>query len=140
MVTIPKVLYTGRTYTKGGREGSARSHDGRLDIRLSPPGAPGGGTNPEQLLGAGWSSSLIGALRHASHARRIPFPSGAAIAAEVSLIHGEQGFFLQVRFDISLPGVQPEIAYLLVDAAQENCPYSKATRGNVAVAVNLLED
>lgn len=137
MVTIPKVLYTGNIHATGGREGLARSDDGNLDVRLSPPGAPGRGTNPEQLLGAGWSSSFIGALHHASHARRIPFPPGAAIAAEVSLIHGERGFFLQVRFDISLPGVETDIGHLLVDAARENCPFSKAMRGNVTLTVNL---
>lgn len=140
MVTIPKVLYTGQTHTTGGRDGEARSPDGRLDVKLSPPGAPGNGTNPEQLLGAGWSASFIGALRHAAQARRIPFPMDAAIAAEVSLIHGAQGFFLQVQFNLSLPGVEPQIAHMLVAAAQENCPYSKAMHGNVGITITLGGD
>lgn len=137
MVTIPTVLYSGQTYTTGGRSGAVRSHDGKLDVRLSPPGAPGEGTNPEQLLAAGWSSSLIGTLRHASQAHRIPFPSDAAIAAEVSLAHGALGFFLQARFEVSLPGMDPEIALMLIDAAKENCPYSKAMRSNISIAITL---
>lgn len=53
---IDTVLYTGKTHTTGGRDGQARSTDGRLDIKLSPPGSSGAGTNPEQLLAAGWSA------------------------------------------------------------------------------------
>jgi Ohr subfamily peroxiredoxin len=137
MNTIDQVIYTGKTHTTGGREGAARSDDGRLDIRLSPPGAPGTGTNPEQLFAAGWSACFIGALRHASHARKIDFPADAAVSAEVDLGHGEQGFFLQARLAVSLPGLEPDIAQLLIDAAHQTCPYSKATRGNIEVSLAL---
>ncbi|MEK7492475.1 MAG: peroxiredoxin, partial [Pseudomonadota bacterium] len=66
MTKIEKVLYTGKTHTTGGRDGAARSDDGRLDIRLTPPGAAGHGTNPEQLFAAGWSACFIGALGKAA--------------------------------------------------------------------------
>ena len=57
------VLYTGKTRTtSGGRDGAARSSDGRLDIQLSSPGSKGAGTNPEQLFAAGWSACFIGAM------------------------------------------------------------------------------
>ena len=59
---IENVLYTGKTRTTGGRNGESHSSDGRLDIKLSPPGSSGRGTNPEQLLAAGWSACFIGAM------------------------------------------------------------------------------
>ena len=57
-----KLVYTAKTHTTGGREGTSRSSDGRLDIKLSIPGAPGTGTNPEQLFAAGWSACFEGAM------------------------------------------------------------------------------
>lgn len=137
MITVRKILHSGKTCTTGGRDGAARSDDGRLDIRLSPPGAPGTGTNPEQLFAACWSACFIGALRHASLARKIEFPSDASVIAEVDLGHGEQGFFLQARLVVSLPRLDPEVAQAVVEAAHQNCPYSKATRGNIDVAISL---
>jgi organic hydroperoxide reductase OsmC/OhrA len=53
MTQVEKVLYTGKTHTTGGREGASRSSDGRLDVKLSTPGGPGAGANPEQLFAAG---------------------------------------------------------------------------------------
>ncbi|TBR39376.1 organic hydroperoxide resistance protein [Dyella terrae] len=138
MITVRKILHSGKTFTTGGRDGMSRSDDGRLDIRLSPPGAPGEGPHPEQLFAACWSACFIGALRHAAHARKIGFPPEASVEAEVDLGHGEQGFFLQARFGVSLPGIDPAIARSLIDAAHQNCPYSKATRGNVDVAFRLV--
>ena len=138
MRTTDKVLHTGRSYTTGGREGAARTLDGRLDITFSPPGAPGNGVNPEQLLAMGWSACLLGTLRHAAYARKLEFPADAAITAEVDLGHGEGGFFLRARFAVLLPGVEPEIAHGLIQAAHRNCPYSKATSGNIAVAFELI--
>jgi len=137
MLSVRTILYSSRTYTTGGRDGCSRSDDGRLDVQLSPPGTPGTGTNPEQLFAACWSACFIGALRHAAHSRRIVFPVDAAVAAEVDLGHGEQGFFLQVRLLASLPGLDPEAAQWMLETARRNCPYSKATRGNIDVTVAL---
>lgn len=137
MITIEKVLHTGRTHTLGGRDGEVRSDDGRLAVELSPPGAPGDGTNPEQLLAAAWSASLLGTLRQAASARRIAFPVETVIAAEVDLSHGENGFFLRARFVVELPGIAVDVAQQLVAAAHGSCPYSKATRGNIEVAIEI---
>ncbi|MDN6859235.1 organic hydroperoxide resistance protein [Pseudomonas sp. CAN2814] len=137
MQSIEKVLYTARVQSRGGRDGEARSDDGRLQVRLTPPGAPGQGSNPEQLLAAGWSASFIGALRHAANARRLEFPADTAVDAEVELMHGELGFFLRAHLAIQLPGLDPELAQRLVDAAYQSCPYSKALRGNMLVSVSL---
>ena len=134
-----KVLYTAKTHTTGGREnGAARSSDGRLAINLSVPGTPGNGTNPEQLFAAGWSACFEGAMGLVAHKRKIPLPAGTAIDAEVDLCTDGQGFSLQARLNVSLPGLEPEVARALVDAAHQTCPYSKATRGNINVAINLV--
>ena len=53
MAQQERVLYTAKVHTKGGRDGTSRSSDGRLDVGLSSPGAPGPGTNPEQMFAAG---------------------------------------------------------------------------------------
>lgn len=137
MINIEKNLYSGRTYTSGGREGSARSLDGRLDLKLSPPGAPGTGTNPEQLFAVCWSACFLGSLRHACNARKIAFPSSAGVDAQIDLVHGEHGFALQARFAVSLPDIEAETAMQLIEAAHQNCPYSKATRGNIPVRITL---
>ncbi|WP_438301462.1 organic hydroperoxide resistance protein [Pseudomonas sp. NMS19W] len=137
MINIEKTLYTAQTCTTGGREGTARSHDGRLDLRLSPPGAPGTGTNPEQLFAVCWSACFLGSLRHACNARRIGFPANAGVEAQVDLMHAEHGFFLQARLAVSLPEIEPEVALQLIEAAHQNCPYSKATRSNINVSITL---
>ena len=134
---VDTVLYTGRTHTLGGRDGSSRSSDGRLDIRLSPPGSNGAGTNPEQLFAAGWSACFIGAMGRAAQATGIKLPADVAVDAEVDLGKSGDGFALQARLTISLPGLDAAVARAVVDGAHQLCPYSKATRGNIALELNL---
>ena len=138
MTKIDKVLYTGKTHTTGGRDGAARSDDGRLDIRLTPPGAAGHGTNPEQLFAAGWSACFIGALGKAAQARKIALPAGVAVDAEVDLGMAGDQFFLQARLNVSLPGFDRATAQALAEDAHQRCPYSKATRGNIDVVINVV--
>ena len=139
MTQIEKVLYTGKTHTSsGGRDGTSRSDDGRLDIKLSSPGTPGSGTNPEQLFAAGWSACFIGAMRLAAGKMKVTFPADAAVDAEVDLGKTDGAYFLQARLNVSLPGLERDVAQALVDAAHQTCPYSKATRGNIDVAINLV--
>jgi Ohr subfamily peroxiredoxin len=133
-----KVLYTARTRTVGGREGQSRSDDGRLDVKLDRPGAPGNGTNPEQLFAAGWSACFEGALAFVASERKVRLPAETAIDAEVDLRRGDDGFSIAARLNVSIPGVDGELARELVDAAHETCPYSKATRGNIDVEINLV--
>lgn len=135
----PKVIYTGKTHTTGGREhGVARSSDGHLDIKLSTPGTNGTGTNPEQLFAAGWSACFEGAIDIAARKLRITLPEHTAIDAEVDLTSGKDGYFLQARLNVSIPGIDREIAQQLVETAQQTCPYSKAIKGNVNVEYNLV--
>jgi lipoyl-dependent peroxiredoxin len=138
MARIETVQYTARTHTTGGRDGTSRSADGRLDVRLSSPGGPGGGTNPEQLFAAGWSACFIGAMQLAAGKMQVAMPRGVAIDAEVDLGMTSGEYFLQARLDISLPGLESMVARALVDAAHQICPYSKATRGNIDVILNLV--
>ena len=133
-----KILYTGKTHTTGGRDGAAQSSDGRLDIKLSSPGSTGTGTNPEQLFAAGWSACFIGAMGLVAQQLKVKLPADLAVDTEVDLASGEGGYSLQARLNVSLPGVDAELARALVDGAHQHCPYSKATRGNIPVEINLV--
>jgi Ohr subfamily peroxiredoxin len=134
---IEKVLYTAETHTTGGRDGASRSTDGRLDIKLSSPGTSGAGTNPEQLFAAGWSACFIGAIGIAAAKMKVKLPADLALDTQVDLGTGSGGYFLQARLNVSLPGLEPETARALVNEAHQTCPYSKATRGNIHVEINL---
>lgn len=138
MSQIENVLYTAKTHTIGGRNGAARSDDGRLDLKLSRPGSAGDGTNPEQLFAAGWSACFIGAMGVAAGKLKVTVPADVAVDAEVDLGTAADGYLLRARLNVSLPGMAPDVARQLVDIAHEVCPYSKATRGNIDVAVNLV--
>jgi osmotically inducible protein OsmC len=134
-----KVLHTAKTETIGDREhGNSRSYDGLLDIRLSNPGSMRIGTNPEQLLAAGWSASFASAITLAARKGNVVLPAEVFVYTEVDLNVGNGGLFLSARLDVRLPGVERNVAQELVDEAEEICPYSKATRGNVELTVMLI--
>lgn len=132
------IVYTGKTRTTGGRDGASRSSDGELEIALSPPGSNRTGTNPEQLFAAGWSACFLGAIGKAASEHKLRLPADAAIDAEVDLALDDVGFSLIARLDVSLPGIDRETAETLTARAHEICPYSKATRGNIAVEINIV--
>src|SRR6266566_1601275 len=138
MSQIEKVLYTAKTHTTGGRDGASRTSDGRLDVKLSSPGTAGSGTNPEQLFAAGWSACFMSAMALAASQRKVALPADRAIDAEVDLGTTEGAYLLRARLNVSLPGLPREVAQALVDAAHQICPYSKATRGNIDVVINLV--
>lgn len=133
-----KVLYTGKTHTTGGRDGTSRSSDDRLDVQLSAPGSSLPGTNPEQLLAAGWSACFIGAMRRAAQKMKIELPRDVSVDAEIDLVTNDDSFFLQARLRVSLPGIDTEVAQAVADAAHQLCPYSKATRGNIDVVITAV--
>jgi len=133
-----KAIYTAKTHTVGGREhGAAKSSDGRLDIKLSVPGTAGGGTNPEQLFAAGWSACFEGAMGIAARKMKVVLPSDTAIDAEVDLCLEDGAYTLQARLNVSLPGLDRDVAEALANAAHQTCPYSKATRGNIDVVIRV---
>jgi Ohr subfamily peroxiredoxin len=136
-----KVVYTAKVHTTGGRDGGAsRTSDGRLAVKFSIPGGPGDGTNPEQLLAAGWSGCFLSAIRHVAGKMKVRLPVEPAIDAEVDLCAGSDGYSLQARLNVSLPGLEPDVARAIVDAAEQTCPYSKATHGNIAAVINVSTD
>jgi len=137
MAQLEKVIYTGKTHTTGGRDGASRSDDGHLNITLSPLGK-GAGTNPEQLLAAGWSACFIGAMGLAAVKLKIALPAETAVDAEVDLGSTEGAFFIQARLNVTLPGLDREVAQSLADAAHRTCPYSKALRGNIDIVMKVV--
>lgn len=135
--TLDKILYTAHAHTTGGREGSSRSHDGKLDVQLSPPGGSGAGTNPEQLFAAGYSACFLGALKAVAARQKVNLPAEVSADAEVDLGPVGEVFGIAVRMRIHLPGMDKAQAQTLVDAAHQVCPYSNATRGNIPVTLSI---
>ena len=135
---LDKVLYTAKAHTTGGRDGASRTDDGRLDIKLSPPGTAGNGTNPEQLFAAGYSACFIGAMKAVAAKMKVTLPAELAVDAEVDLGPVGSVYGIAARLNVSLPGMDRAAAQGLIEAAHKVCPYSNATRGNIDVAVNLV--
>jgi osmotically inducible protein OsmC len=135
-----KVRYTAKTHTSGGRRGGvSRSDDGRLDVKFSAPGVPGTGTSPEQLFAAGWSACFISAIGVVANKMKVKLPADAAVDAEIDLCNSGDVYFLRARLNVSLPGLEREIAQAIVKATHgETCAYSNATRSNVDVTVNVV--
>ncbi len=137
---LDKVLYTAHAHTTGGREGTSRSSDGLLDVRLAPPkelGGKGDATNPEQLFAAGYSACFMGAMKHVAGMKKLVIPVDAAIDASVDLGPIPAGFGIAAKLVVSLPGMDRAVAQDLIDTAHGVCPYSNATRGNIDVTLTL---
>ena len=136
-----KIVYTAEATATGGRDGRARTSDGKVDVRLTPPkemGGTGEGSNPEQLFACGYSACFLGAIKFVADKERIAVPSDAAITARVGIGPIPTGFGLQVELRIALPGLAREEAQALVDRAHIVCPYSNATSGNIEVKLTLI--
>lgn len=136
------VKYTTEATATGGRDGHARSQDGRFDVALSTPkelgGAGGDGSNPEQLFAAGYSACFIGALKVAGQQMKMKIPDDVSVTAKVGIgPRSAGGFGITADLTVSLPGIERDQAEKLVDAAHQICPYSNATRGNVDVGLTL---
>jgi lipoyl-dependent peroxiredoxin len=140
MSDLTKVLFTAKVHTTGGRDGGAsKSDDGRLEIKHSMPGTTGTGTNPEQLFAAGWSACFEGAMGIAARKMKVTMPYGMAIDAEVDLCLDQDAYFVRGRLNVSLPGLDHNVARHLIESGHRTCPYSKATRGNIDVRITLIE-
>jgi lipoyl-dependent peroxiredoxin len=137
---VMKVRYTARTQSSGGRRGGvSRSDDGRLTVQFSAPGLPGIGTNPEQLFAAGWSACFISAMGVVANKMKVKLPADVAVDAEIDLCNSGDVYFLRARLNVSLPGLEREVAQAIVDTTHgETCAYSNATRGNVDVKLNVV--
>lgn len=137
---IEKVLYTAKAHTTGGREGGAsRTSDGVLDVKLAIPGSHGTGTNPEQLFAVGWSACFLSAIKIVAAGMKVRLSPDSAVDSEVDLGTNTGHYFIQARLNVSLPGVPHDVAQKIVDAAHLECPYSKATHGNINVVTNIVD-
>jgi Ohr subfamily peroxiredoxin len=139
-IILEKRLYTATATATGGRNGRVKSDDGNLDLTVVPPRETGGpgtaGTNPEQLFAAGYAACFGSAL--ALVARRQKIATGpVAVTAAVTLGPAGAGFGLAVELTAQIPELPREQAETLLRAAHEVCPYSNATRGNIAVELRL---
>jgi lipoyl-dependent peroxiredoxin len=132
------ILYKTSATSTGGRDGRAISADNKLDVKLAAPRELGGtgaeGTNPEQLFAAGYSACFLSAMKFVAGQNKQALPADTTVTAEVGIGPNDQGgFALDVELHIALPGFDTAAAQALVDKAHHVCPYSNATRNNVAV-------
>ena len=137
---LDKHLYTATATATGGRDGKVVTDDGTLDLTVVPPREMGGsgaaGTNPEQLFAAGYSACFGSAL--ALVARKQKITTGpVAITAKVTIGPVGAGYGLAVELVADLPELPREQAEQLLQIAHQVCPYSNATRGNIAVDLRL---
>lgn len=139
-----KVLYTAEAHVDGGRQGHARSSDGRLDVALSAPPESGGdagvpGTNPEQMFAAGYGACFLGAVEVVARRQRVEL-SGLSADVKVSLgALPDRSYGLAVELIIGIPGLDRDATQRILEEAHKTCPYSNATRGNVEVKLTARE-
>lgn len=139
-----KTLFEAKATNEGGRSGHVKSEDGVLDFAIEMPGATGKAnpdtTNPEELFAAAYATCFAGALQHVAKGKGIEDLGAFNVSATVSFNKDEDGFFLEATLDSYLPTLGREAGEELINAAHDICPYSNATRDNITVHLNLLED
>ncbi|WP_371678665.1 organic hydroperoxide resistance protein [Streptomyces sp. NBC_01276] len=138
-ITQSDVAYTAVATAENGRDGRVATNDGQLDVVVNPPkelGGSGAGTNPEQLFAAGYSACFQGALSVAARNENVDV-AGSTVTAEVGIGKNDEGFGIIVKITASIPTVDAAVAKDLVEKAHQICPYSKATRGNISVELNV---
>jgi len=136
---LAQKLYTATATATHGRDGTAKSDDGKLDVKVAPPkvmGGSGDGTNPEQLFAAGYAACFGSAAGHVARLQKLN-AGKIEITAHVSIGPAGKGFGLQVELIANIPDLPREQAQALIEAAHEVCPYSNATRGNIVVDIKL---
>ncbi len=142
MTKIENVLLTGKTRTM------VTHKDGRVDITLSTPGKEakpahqfeGIQSHPtaEQFFAGAWSACYIAAIGLVAQEKKVELPADLAVEIEVDLGKTGEAYFIQARFTVTIPGVAQDVAEAIAHAAHDVCPYSKATRGNIDVAMTVI--
>ena len=139
-----KTLYEEISTAIGGRTGSTTTEDGKLDLKLSKPKAAGGdggpGVNPEQLLGCAYAACFGGAIELLASKKRLKLSGDVSVTATIGFCTDDEGAFLEATLDCYIPGVDVKTGEDLINKAHEICPFSKATRDNITVNLNLLVD
>lgn len=149
MSNITKVLTTGKTRTTGTDAAIfSGNHEGQLDIHLTAPGNPaireyridavGAHPTAEQLFAGAWSACYSGAVGIVAKQMKVTLPAGTAVELEVDLGMGGSDYYIQARINLIVPGLDPEVASAIAHGADAICPYSKATKGNIDVALNVV--
>lgn len=139
-----KVLYTAHATADGGRDGSVKSSDGMIDIKLNKPKALGGNeapgtTNPEQLFASGYSACFAGAIAFVATQKKITL-QGVFVTAHIDIgLLEAGGLGLGAQLEVRLPGLDRATAEMLVNEAHGVCPYSKATRNNIEVKLSVVD-
>ncbi len=142
-MTLEKITYTAHATATGGRQGYAKSDDGKLDVKLDRPTEMGGlgrGTNPEQLFAAGYAACFIGALKVAAGLQKVRFPMETSIQSSVSfgpLAEGKKGFGIGVELEVHMPDIEREVVENLIEEAHQICPYSNAVKNNIEVKFSV---
>ncbi len=140
-MSIEKVLYRAQATSQGCREGTSKSSDGVLDLKLSTQkelgGGGGPGTNPEQLFAAGYSACFLGALKFVAGQAKVALPQDLTITGDVGIGQIPTGFGIEIDLTIKAPGMDQAQLQELVDKAHIVCPYSNATRGNIDVRLHV---
>ncbi|MDI3390094.1 organic hydroperoxide resistance protein [Streptomyces sp. B-S-A8] len=134
------VKYTAVATAEGGRDGRVAATDGKLDVVVNPPkemGGSGDGTNPEQLFAAGYAACFQGALGVVARNEKVDI-TGSLVTAEVGIGSNDEGFGIIVAIKGAIPTVDAETAKSLLEKAHQVCPYSKATRGNIEVTLEVV--
>lgn len=142
-MSLEQVVYTAHAKATGGRDGRATSSDNILDVQLTVPkemGGMGGGTNPEQLFAAGYSACFLGAMKFVATRDKFNIPKDAYVEGDVGIGPIQNGFGIEVKLHVHLPGMDTDEAKKLVDAAHIVCPYSNATRNNIDVDFEIVTD
>ena len=134
---------TSATATGGGRDGASALDDGGLVIKMTPPkelGGNGQGNNPEQLFAMGYASCYLSAMRFVAGAEKLgAVPPDASVRASVGIgPRSDGGFGLTVKLEVSMPGVDRAVAEKIAECGHAVCPYSHATKGNIAVETVVL--
>jgi lipoyl-dependent peroxiredoxin len=139
MTSLEKTLYTASATATGGRDGNVKSDDGILDLKVVPPksmGGAGGATNPEQLFAAGYAACFGSAAAHVARLQKLQ-TGPISITAKVSIGPVGKGYGLAIELVAQIPELSREDGQKLIEAAHQVCPYSNATRGNIAVSLTL---
>jgi Ohr subfamily peroxiredoxin len=149
MSNITQVLATGKTRTTGSDSAIfSGNHVGKLDLHLTAPGnsavrehrfdAIEAHPTAEQLFAGAWSACYSAAVGIVAKQMKVTLPADTAVEIEVDLGLGGKEYFIQARLTLIVPGIDPEVATAIAHGADAMCPYSKATKGNIDVALNVV--
>lgn len=137
-----KTIFQTSATNTGGRNGHVKSEDGAIDLDIKMPDAEGNtdgkSTNPEQLFAAAYATCFAGALQVVAKENGVKDLGDFNVTAVVGFNKDEEGFFIDATLDCWLPTVDKQMGEKLINSAHEICPYSKATRDNITVELNLM--